>query len=389
MNFSYISSKLVEFWNIFQEVWHHGIFGIDISKFLTSIFIILFFLVIRQYISKFIFTHLKSYALKTETKIDDKVVDAIEQPLKIIPITLGLFFAFEYLDIENTFGIIGDHIVKSLVSISIFWMAHNLVDPFQFIFKKISIGFTKAIREWVSKFIKALIILLGIANVLETWGIKVAPIIAGLGLFGVAVALGAQDLFKNLISGILIIAEKRFNTGDWICVDGVVEGTVESIGFRSTVVRRFDKAPVYVPNSKLSDTAVTNFTAMTHRRIRWVIGVEYSTSIEQLRKIRDQIEEYVSNNEDFAPANEVSTFVRIDSFNDSSIDILLYCFTKTTNWGEWLKIKEALAYKVKDIVEGAGSGFAFPSRSVYFEKDGSNDSEVFVPPSSKTPKKKK
>lgn len=76
-------------------------------------------------------------------------------------------------------------------------------------------------------------------------------------------------MFKNLIGGLLVNGEKRFNLGDWIKVEGVVEGTVEDIGFRSTMVRRFDKAPVYVPNSQLADKAVTNFSAMTHRRIYW------------------------------------------------------------------------------------------------------------------------
>ena len=108
-------------------------------------------------------------------------------------------------------------------------------------------------------------------------------------VLGIAVGLGAQDLFKNLISGLLIISEKRFIPGEWIQVDGVVEGTVEKINFRSTLVRRFDKSPVFVPNSALSDAAVTNFSRMTHRRIKWAIGVRYDTTSEQLREIRDKV----------------------------------------------------------------------------------------------------
>ena len=234
--------------------------------------------------------------------------------------------------------------------------------------------------EWLVKAIRATFIFIGTATILQIWGIEVGPILAGLGLFGVAVALGAQDLFKNLIAGLLIIAEKRFNKGDWIRVDGTVEGTVESIGFRSTVVRRFDKAPVFVPNAKLSDSAVTNFSSMTHRRIYWKIGVEYRTSVDQLRSIRDAIESYVANNDAFANPPDVVRFVRIDSFSDSSIDIMLYCFTRTTNWGEWLEIKEQLAYAIKEIVEGAGSAFAFPSQSLYIEATPDDSPETFLPP---------
>jgi MscS family membrane protein len=119
---------------------------------------------------------------------------------------------------------------------------------------------------------------------------------------------------------------------------------------------------------------------MTHRRIYWMIGVEYRTTVPQLRRIRDEIEDYVLTNPAFADPSEVSTFVRIDRFSESSIDIMLYCFTITTNWGEWLEVKEALAYKIKEIVEGAGSGFAFPSRSLYVEALPGGAPEPFVPP---------
>ena len=121
---------------------------------------------------------------------------------------------------------------------------------------------------------------------LELWGIKIGPIIAGLGLFGVAVALGAQDLFKNLISGILVLVERRFQVGDWIFVEDVIEGTVESIGFRSTVVRRFDKSLATIPNFQFAEKAVINNSQITNRRISWVIGLEYRTTSKQLTDIK-------------------------------------------------------------------------------------------------------
>ncbi len=210
--------------------------------------------------------------------------------------------------------------------------------------------FTHAMVDWLVKAIKAAFVFIGGATILEIWGIEVGLLIAGLGLFGVAVALAAQNLFKNLIAGILILAEKRFG-----------------------------KAPVQVPNTQLSDRAVTNFSAMAHRRIYWTIGVECRTSVDQLRRIRDEIERYVLDSPDFAKPPAAATFVRIDRFSDSSIDIMLYCFTATTDWGEWLEIKERLAYK---IVETAGSAFAFPSQSLYVETLPSEVPEVFVPPAS-------
>ena len=183
-------------------------------------------------------------------------------------------------------------------------------------------------------------------------------------------ALGAQDLFKNLIAGFLVLAEKRFQVGDWIKVDGVVEGTVEAINFRSTTVRRFDKSPVYVPNANLSDNAVTNFSRMTNRRIYWKIGLVYNSTTEQLRAVRDGVRAYVLDNDDFVHPPDGTLFVQIDSFNDSSIDLMIYCFTKTTDWGKWLQIKDDFACAIKEIVAEAGSDFAFPSQSIYLEQDG-------------------
>ncbi|GER06299.1 hypothetical protein JCM17843_06090 [Kordiimonadales bacterium JCM 17843] len=281
---------------------------------------------------------------------------------------MGVFFATSVLDMSADMTAFFYNLNRSLVAFTLFWILYRAATPMGTVLKNAPRGFlTSAMVEWLVKAAKIAFFLLGAATILELWGIAVGPIIAGLGLFGVAVALGAQDLFKNLIAGLFVIGEKRFFTGDWIQVDGVVEGTVEHIGFRTTMVRRFDKAPVFVPNSKLSDNAVTNFQRMTHRRIKWIIGVEYRTTKEQLRTIRDAIEAAILENDDFAHPPEVPTFVRIDAFSDSSIDILLYCFTRTTNWGEWLAIKEKLALQIKDIVEGAGTGFAFPSRSLYLE----------------------
>ena len=381
-----IFDKLEKFWSIAKHVWQHGFMGIDVGNFIEAIGIFLVFLVLRQIFAYVVLSMLRKWVEKSDTDLDDDVLNALEGPIKFVPVVLGVFIAGEHLPLAGNLDKVFGHLILTLLTFNIFWALVRLVEPFSFLLKKLEKIFSPAMVQWIIKAIKASFLLLGGAAILETWGIKVGPLVAGLGLFGVAVALGAQDMFKNLIGGFLVIAEKRFHPGDWIKVDGIVEGTVEDIGFRSTMIRRFDKAPVYVPNSKLADNAVTNFSAMTHRRIYWVIGVEYRTTIDQLRQIRDDIEKFVVDSNDFASPSEVSTFVRIDSFNDSSIDIMLYCFTKTIDWGEWLKVKEELAYKVKDIVEGAGTGFSFPSQSLYVEKLPYDAPEAYVPPQTVQPK---
>jgi len=378
------SNALNDFWAQVSDVWQHGFMGVDIGKIIIAIIIFGGFLLIRGVFSKYILARLHKWSARTDNGVDNKVIDALIPPIRFIPLILGVFFAFRYAEADVLLGDLFNRLMRSMIAFTIFWALHRTLEPASHLLKGLEKVLTKMMVQWLFKAMKTIVIFVGAAVILEVWGIKVGPLLAGLGLFGAAVALGAQDLFKNLIGGITVIAEKRFQPGDWILVDGVVEGTVEDIGFRSTKVRRFDKAPVHVPNANLSDAVVTNFSRMTHRRIYWKIGVAYRTTTEQLKIIRDEITKHLEENDAFSPATEVSTFVRVDSFNDSSIDFMIYCFTKTTNWGEWLAIKEAFAFTIKEIVEDkAGSSFAFPSQSLYVEQWPGDTAEVFIPPTGK------
>jgi len=371
--------KLKQFWMLVLDVWQKGLFETSFGRIFVALSIILLALLVRNLFVKLIIGWFHRMAKKTKTRFDDDALTVLERPMAFIPLVVGIYLAVDYLALSGGLKVFADRLVRSLIVLVIFWAFRNMVVPLSTILRQLERYFTASMVDWLIKAIKVALIFIGVATVLEIWGIRIGPIIAGLGLFGVAVALGAQDLFKNLISGILIIAEKRFNPGDWIKVDGEVEGTVEDIGFRSTLIRQFDKAPVYVPNAKLSDNSLVNYSKMSHRRIYWVIGVEYRTTVDQLRQIRDGIEAYIRDCDAFDTSSAVPTFVRIDRFSDSSIDILIYCFTRTTLWGEWLAIKESLAYEIKRIVEEAGTAFAFPSQSLYVEGLPSDMPEVMVP----------
>jgi MscS family membrane protein len=259
-----------------------------------------------------------------------------------------------------------DTINRTLITIFIFWVIHQIIEPISYILSGLDKVLTRELIGWIIKSLKVLIFILGLAAVLELWGIKIGPIIAGLGLFGVAVALGAQDLFKNLISGILVLVEKRFKIGDWILVEGIIEGIVEKIGFRSTVIRKFDKSLAIIPNFQFAENAVINVSQTTNWIISWVITLQYDTTVEQLKTVRDKIEDYIKSSEDFNP--KIGYAVRVDKFSDSSIDMYIRCFTKTDDWDEWLVVKEKLAIEIKQIVEKNGASFAFPSQSIYVEK---------------------
>ncbi len=370
-------TELSELWAIVVDVWQTSFFGFPVGDGLAAVGIFLFALLVRGVFSKLLLRRLLAQAEKTETELDDALLKALAGPVKMIPVIIGAYFALYFLGLTGEEAPVdGTRVIETLVIITIFWALFNAVEPVARLSAPLRRALNPVMIDWMAKALRILFLIIGGAAVLEAWGIPVAPIIGGLGLLGVAVGLGAQDLFRNLIAGILILTEKRFVPGEWVKVDGVVEGTVEQINFRSTLVRRFDKGPVFVPNSKLADNAVTNFSRMTHRRIRWMIGVEYSATTDQLKYIRDGVLDYVLNHPEFAKPPEVSTFMRVDSFNASSIDFFLYCFTRTTNWGEWLRIKEELAFEIKRIVKEAGTDFAYPSTTVYLA-DGA---EKFIPP---------
>ena len=358
---------LENFKNLFLDVWKEGVSGINISEIIIALTIFIFFLFLRGVFSKFVVKKLEKYVSKTTNKFDNSLVFSMEGPAKFFPIVLGFFVSTSYLTVEH--GAI-ELINRSLITILIFWTFHQIIGPLSVVIKSVGGLLSRDLINWIIKAIKVLIFILGAAAVLELWGIKIGPIIAGLGLFGVAVALGAQDLFKNLISGILVLVERRFQVGDWIFVEGVIEGTVESIGFRSTVVRRFDKSLATIPNFQFAENAVINNSQTTNRRINWMIGLEYRTTSEQLKNIKNQIEEFIKNNDDFSKSENTMLSVKIDQFAASSIDIRLICFTKTKHFQEWLNVKDTLALEIKNIVETNKASFAFPSTSIYVEKNG-------------------
>ena len=357
------------FYSQIIRVFNDGVFGISLGD-LTIIFVSLIVaLLIRSIVAKILVNKVKNIVSKTGNKIDDKLFEALIPPFRLLPIVIAFLAITLYFDIESTLGIYFQKINNTLSTIFVFWLIHQALIPFSNLFNKLENILSKGLVLWIVKSLKYLIIFLGIVAVLEVWGIKIGPVIAGLGLFGVAVALGAQDLFKNLISGIMILLEKRFQLGDVISVPGHTEGTVEHIGFRSTLIRKFDSTPITIPNYIFAEAPILNYTNRNFRRVNWTIGLQYNSTLDQIKKLTESISSYLKDNDNFMVNENYKSFVRIEKFNDSSIDILVICFTSTKDWDRYLEIKEALAMKIKDSVEKIGLDFAFPSQSIYIEKN--------------------
>jgi len=230
------------------RVFIDGVFGVSLGNLAIIFTAIIFSLLVRSVVARILVNKVKALVSKTGNSIDDKLYDALVPPFRLFPIVIVFLAITLYFDIDSTLGLYFQKINNTLSTIFVFWVIHQALIPFSNLFNKLEKILTKGLVLWIIKSLKYLIIFLGIVAVLEVWGIKIGPVIAGLGLFGVAVALGAQDLFKNLISGIMILLEKRFQLGDVIKVPSHTEGTVEHIGFRSTLIRKFDSTPITIPN---------------------------------------------------------------------------------------------------------------------------------------------
>lgn len=363
---------MTEFGEHVAMVWQAGVFGISLGRVVAAILVLLGFLGLRRVFFRFVVTSLHHVTRKTGTDVYDLLLSAVEKPLQFGFAVMGVYAAGQIISASAPVGEAFDQLIRSLIALTLFWMLFRAVDPLSsFLDRGIAVMGRSGMRDTMKSFFvrlaKFLVICLGIAAVFQEWGFNVAAVLGSLGLVGMAVALGARDFIENLFAGLTIFLDRMFEKNNWIRTPDV-EGVVEDIGFRATKIRRFDKALVTIPNGKLAREALVNFSRMTNRRIYWTIGVEYRTTQDQLRGIIHDIGEYVTVSGDFErdPA-KTETFVFVDAFGASSINVMLYCFTRTTEWGEWLACKERLAYTVKNVVERHGAAFAFPSTSLYVE----------------------
>ena len=354
------------FLELVSQVWNRGFLGIDLGSIISSLAVILIAFLFRGFVISVILNALGRLADKTESKIDDEILSALRKPIGLIPVTVAFYLCTLILPIEGLVGDIATNIVKAFVIFTIFSALSNAVKPI-FVALSTSAWLTASMQMWLERASRFLVWVIGIAIILDIFGIQIGPLVAGLGLFSVAVALGAQDFFKNLIAGILIIGEHRFQPGDRIEVSGQLHGIVETIGFRSTVIRTFDTAPMTIPNKDLSDVKVVNHGDMINRRLNWKINLIYSTSVEQLESIRTEIKEYIINSDDFVSDPDLDPVVIVIELGASSIDILIVAYSDPVGFAAYNEVKENLIFNIMKIVKANNSEFAYPSTSLYVE----------------------
>ena len=354
------------FKNLIIDVWNEGFLGIDLGSIIFSLAVILLAFLLRGFTISVILNTFTRLADRTESKIDDEVLNALKKPIGLVPITIALYICTLILPLSGLMGDLATNLVKSFIVFTIFSVLANSIKP---IFEALSTKswLTESMQMWLERGSKFIVWVIGFAIILDIFGIQIGPLVAGLGLFSVAVALGAQDFFKNLISGILIIGENRFQPGDRIEASGQIHGIVESIGFRSTVIRTFDTAPMAIPNKDLSDVKVVNHGEIINRRINWKINLTYSTSVEQLESIRNDIKKYIIESNDFTTEGDLDPVVRIVELSGSSIDLLIVAYADPMGFAAFSEVKENLVFNIMKIVKDHRSEFAYPSTSLYVE----------------------
>jgi len=351
---------------IVTNVWEEGFLGIGITEIIVSMLIFIVGALSRAFFVGRVLKWLENLTSQTESEIDDVLLQSLRKPLGYIPMTVSLYCVAVYLPLTGIADTFATNLIEAMIAFTIFSALANGVAPIFQVFTSRAV-LTRSMTMWLERAARIIIWIIGLGIILDIFGIQIGPLVAGLGLFSVAVALGAQDLFKNLISGLLIIGENRFQPGDRIEVPGSLHGMVEDIGFRSTLVRMFDTAPMLVPNKDLSDVKVINHGEMVFRRISWHLNLIYSTSQEQLAKICEDITTFINSSDDFTENPEQESFARTAELGSSSIDIRILCYTDPVGLTDFSKIKQNLIFEIIKIVRSNGSEFAYPSTSVYIE----------------------
>ena len=382
-----------------QRVLPESISSLMLAKSIVSIsvFVILFFF--RHLIAHLIIKLLGFFSkfLKNQ-EVQEKIKHDISKPILWFLIISSISISLAILAFPKPASPDFVMWVNASYIITLSWLAISL-------FKGYGIAILGSIaeknntfrREVINLLLKItyfLIILVAVLVLLKNFGFNISALIASLGIGGLAVAFAVKDMLANFFASVVLLFDNSFNQGDWI-VCGDIEGTVVEMGLRRTTIRTFDNAMLFVPNSLLANSSVRNWNRRKRgRRIRMQIGVTYDSTPDQIRACVQDIKTMLINHPQIAKdgderpplshyeldlkQNIVSLddllgyksnlFVVLDEFADSSINILVYCFSTTVNWGEWLDVRQDVMLKIMDIIASHNLSFAFPSQSLYIEE---------------------
>ncbi|CAA6820092.1 MAG: Mechanosensitive ion channel MscS [uncultured Sulfurovum sp.] len=343
----------------------YTIFNIPLANLIMAFLVFFLVLLLRKFVTYVIMGFVQKIARYTKTYYDDRVISALKSPIRFAIVIIGLHLFFLLIFKETWFI---KNVLNTLIVYDIFWAMlavaealRGLVYSFS---KKFSDDLFKEIGNFILSIIKIIIASIGLGAMLQVWGINVTALVASLGIGGLAFALAAKDAASNLFGSFSLLADKSIRIGEWIKVGGV-EGTVENIGMRTTKIRSFEKSLITVPNQIVANSPIENFSRRGVRRIKLNIGLTYDTSSTQLNSIINEIKFMLHNHEDIS--QKETLLVNFNTLGDSALNIFIYTFTNTSNWENYLNIREDVHLKIMKIVEDNNASFAFPSQSIYME----------------------
>ena len=326
-----------------------------------QVFGIIFLALLIDFFQKRILARLHLSISKTATLWDDVAIEAMRKPLSYLIWLLGISFAAQ---------LVGLHVAPLIREIGIIVLVTWTLTRFvRHVEKKIlregevkGKPIDRTTADAVTQLLRISIIITAALVIMQTLGFDISAILAFGGIGGVAVGFASKDLLANFFGAIMIYLDRPFSIGDWVrSPDRNIEGTVEKIGWRLTVIRTFDKRPLYVPNSVFTSIVVENPSRMSNRRIYETIGVRYDDATA-LPTIIDDIKQMLQQHPEID--QQQTMMVNFNKFADSSLDFFVYTFTKTTNWQAFHEIKQDVLFRINKIIEQHGAAIAFPTTTL-------------------------
>ncbi len=292
------------------------------------------------------------------------IIKSFKKPVSIILIVSGAIFALTNMMLQTAAIYITIYAIYRVFLV--YCVAWGLISA-KGIVKDLLLRQDNARNETVVLFLTRIytvvIAIFAVLMALSELSFDVTGILTGLGLGSLTIALAAQDAASNFFGGFIIILERPFEVGDWITAD-VIEGGVEDITFRSTKIRTIDGSLTVVPNNKLAGGALTNWTKLNHRLLRFNLGLTYNTKKAVIEQVAGDVNKMLKEHDDI----EKDTIeVCLNEFASSSIDLFVTCYVKHPDIKLYRECLDNINYKIMDIMEKNNASFAFPSQSIYFE----------------------
>ncbi|NGX56028.1 MAG: Low conductance mechanosensitive channel YnaI [Candidatus Anoxychlamydiales bacterium] len=320
---------------------------------------------------KIIYNRLHSKLIKSKRVWDDALLISLKKPLIsfiwLNAISIALHLTLKKLSVEQFF-LEGLDLIKHIGNILIIlWFLARFIRHWEINLFKISISpkgkIDKTSLRAISQLLRLAVIIIAVLALLQAFGIPLSGVIAFGGVSGIAVGFAAKDTLSNFFGGLMIFLDRPFVIGEWIrSPDKNIEGYVEQIGWRLTLIRTFDKRPLYVPNGTFSSISLENASRMQNRRIKTTFGIRYDDSLK-IKDIINEIEEMLKNHPEIDTSKIL--FAKLVNFGPSALEIMLYTFTKTTAWVPYQKIQQDIFLSVIDIVHSHGAQIAFPTTTLH------------------------